>query len=296
MTVAISKTSPAYNTEGKKVEVDIFHIDQIPDVMENMGWEVAPKLMRHWFSISPAAKWTEEVKTNLLNANATTLKEKEYNDTIVKMDWVLRNHDVNKKFQEIKGKWNSQKGIDILKKRLELEGYAPGKTIRLGYSNSARVLDASAQVNFIQVGEARDTINDWYGAIGKANLKLAVRGYTSIYERRSIFVVEAIGAYIKDTYDFVDGRIIRNFDFEKPEMLGVWSKERILNKAETIAYFSSYSAGFFGGLARIYSGFVPIWNSDFRDWQDKHNSGGDFILFSDVFWFFPSNEQKVIFL
>nr|WP_306798316.1 DUF6402 family protein [Pectobacterium polaris] len=62
MTVATSKTSPASNTEGKKINVDVFHIDQIPDAMDNMGWKVAPQLMRHWFSTNPAEKWTVERK------------------------------------------------------------------------------------------------------------------------------------------------------------------------------------------------------------------------------------------
>ncbi|EPT4026179.1 DUF6402 family protein, partial [Enterobacter roggenkampii] len=26
----------------------------IPDAMREMGWEMAPKLMEHWFEISPA--------------------------------------------------------------------------------------------------------------------------------------------------------------------------------------------------------------------------------------------------
>ncbi|WP_276130009.1 DUF6402 family protein [Pectobacterium parmentieri] len=32
-------------------------------------------------------------------------------------------------------------------------------------------------------------------------------------------------------------------------------------------------------MAREYFDFVPVWNSDFRKWQDKHNSGSDFIVF-----------------
>jgi hypothetical protein len=29
---------------------------------------------------------------------------------------------------------------------------------------------------------------------------------------------------------------------------------------------------------------VPVENSDFRKWQDKKDEGGDFFVFSDVFW------------
>ncbi|MCA6951813.1 DUF6402 family protein [Pectobacterium polaris] len=296
MTVATSKTSPASNTEGKKINVDVFHIDQIPDAMDNMGWKVAPQLMRRWFSTNPAEKWTVERKNTLLNTDARTLNPNEYNDTIVKMNWALRYPQVYEKFNHLIKTWNSPKGIELLKYRLNSINYTPGSSVKLGYDGSARVLDASAQVNIIQIGSTMDTINDWYGAIGKANLKIAVRGYTSIYERRPIFALEAIGVYIKDTYDFVDERIINSIDIEKPEPLGVWSKNSILTKSETAVYLSSYGAGLFGWLAREYSGFVPVWNSDFREWQDKHNSGGDFIVFSDVFWTLPQQDQRMIFL
>ncbi|WP_431604053.1 DUF6402 family protein [Aeromonas bestiarum] len=47
MTVANTKLSPSENTKGQEVKVDIFHIDQIPDAMEKMGWKIAHQLMRH---------------------------------------------------------------------------------------------------------------------------------------------------------------------------------------------------------------------------------------------------------
>ncbi|AYG99622.1 hypothetical protein C5E26_00785 [Pectobacterium parmentieri] len=54
---------------------------------------------------------------------------------------------------------------------------------------------------------------------------------------------KAIGKYIKDTYGFVDEKIINAIDMEKPEPLGIWGKGYILTKAETPIYLSSYSVG-----------------------------------------------------
>ncbi|MGL4481012.1 MAG: DUF6402 family protein [Lactococcus garvieae] len=42
--------------------------------------------------------------------------------------------------------------------------------------------------------------------------------------------------------------------------------------------------------------FLPVNNSDFRNWQDKHNAGGDFIVFSDVLWLNPLPNQRIIYL
>ena len=288
MTVASTKLSPSANTKGLDVEVDVFHLDQIPDAMEKMGWKVAPQLMRHWFSVAPAYKFTEDVKTVFLKGDARVIPERIVNDTIVKMEWARPY--INDKLQKGIQGWSSPAGVKLLKDRLKTLGYSHNMCVPLGMSDSARVLDATAQVNLIGVGDLFDTIDDWYGAIGNASLKFALRGYTGIHQERPAFFVERVGVYLKDTYDFVDDNKYAS------EPLGVWSKHRVLTKAESTIYLSSYASGLFGMLARAWSGFVPVYNRDFRDWQDKHNTGGDFIVFSDVLWLNPLPHQRIIFL
>ena len=286
MTVATAKLSPSANTKGQDVNVDIFHIDQIPDAMEQMGWEIAPQLMKHWFSITPAFKLSEDVKIKYLQGDARHIPESLVNDSIVKMSWARKY--IEKDIAHAVNNWNTQKGIQLLKDRLLAAGYKSGAKINLGTSNNVRTLDATAQVNLFSIGGLFDTINDWYGAIGNANLKVVINGETSVKDGRTVFLVKAVGVYIKDTYDFVNG------SYDEP--LGVWSKNGVLTKAETAIYMSSYSQGLFGMLARRWSGFVPVFNDDFRAWQDKHNRGGDFIVFSDVIWFYPPVGQEIIYI
>lgn len=288
MTVATTKLSPSANTKGQDVKVDIFHLDQLPDAMEKMGWKVAPQLMRHWFSLRPAYKFTEDIKNQLLRGDARLIPEERVNDTIVKMAWARP--FIENKLQERMATWNSPAGIDELRNKLRLAGYSPNLCVPLGMSDNARVLDASSQVNTIDVGGLFDTIDDWYGAIGNANLKFAVSGYSGSHQKKPAFFVDRVGAYLKDTYDFVDKNSITS------EPLGIWSKNRILTKAESALYLDSYLAGIFGILARNWSGFIPVFNSDFRNWQDKHNTGGDFIVFSDVLWLNPLPHQRIIYL
>ena len=288
MAVATTKLSPSANTKGQDVKVDIFHLDQLPDAMEKMGWKVAPQLMRHWFSLRPAYKFTEDIKNQLLRGDARLIPEERVNDTIVKMAWARP--FIENKLQERMATWNSPAGIDELRNKLRLAGYSPNLCVPLGMSDNARVLDASSQVNTIDVGGLFDTIDDWYGAIGNANLKFAVSGYSGSHQKKPAFFVDRVGAYLKDTYDFVDKNPITS------EPLGIWSKNRILTKAESALYLDSYLAGIFGILARNWSGFIPVFNSDFRNWQDKHNTGGDFIVFSDVLWLNPLPHQRIIYL
>ena len=59
-----SVTSPAH-VKGKKVEVDVFHLDEIPGAMGKMGWQVAAKMMRRWFSNSPAYVMQENIRDGI---------------------------------------------------------------------------------------------------------------------------------------------------------------------------------------------------------------------------------------
>ncbi|WP_416186951.1 DUF6402 family protein [Enterobacter roggenkampii] len=102
-------------------------------------------------------------------------------------------------------------------------------------------LDNTSQVNLISIGSKLDTINDWYGAMGNSNLKVCVRGMTQIREGEVFFIVDKLGFYLKDTYDFLD-------EGNSSEPLEVWSKNRILNKEETSIYMSTYLSGFWGIL------------------------------------------------
>ncbi|MDR2924534.1 MAG: DUF6402 family protein [Azoarcus sp.] len=47
-------------------------------------------------------------------------------------------------------------------------------------------------------------------------------------------------------------------------------------------------------MQRNYAGFVPVENDDFRRWQDTKNEGGDFFVFSDVFWARPNVAEIII--
>jgi len=287
MAVSSTTTTKEQERQEKKVSVDFFHIDMIPDAMRSMGWELAPKLMDHWFEISPAFSFTAESKRKALDENAKNLPSIQVSTEIVKMTWAIKFEQVSVGIEELTGRWKSIKGIARLKKLIERKGDYNKNVISLGYTDDVIELDNTAQVNLISIGNKLDTINDWYGAMGNSNLKVCVRGTTQIKEEKAFFIVEKLGFYLKDTYDFVD-------EGNSSEPLGIWNKNRILNKEESGAYMSTYLSGLWGHLIRNFTGFVPVFNKDFRKWQEKHSSGGDFIVFSDVLWISPSENNKEI--
>lgn len=287
MAISSTITTNEQEQQEKKVSVDFFHIDMIPDAMRNMGWEVAPKLMEHWFKVSPAFAFTAESKRKALDEDVINLPSTQVSTEIVKMSWALKFEQVSVGIEELTNRWKSIKGIARLKKQLQNKGDFNKDVIFLGYTDDVIELDNTCQVNIISIGSKLDTINDWYGAMGNSNLKICVRGMTQVREKKAFFIVDKLGFYLKDTYDFLD-------EEKSSEPLGVWSKNRILSKEETAIYMSTYLSGLWGNLVRGFSGFVPVFNKDFRKWQKKNDSGGDYIIFSDVLWISPRETDKEI--
>ncbi|CCW29048.1 conserved hypothetical protein [Xenorhabdus nematophila F1] len=60
-------------------------------------------------------------------------------------------------------------------------------------------------------------------------------------------------------------------------------------------YLTSFFGEEWGKLYRDYNGYVAVFNKDFREWQKIHKEGGDFIVFSDVYWIEPPENFKVLY-
>lgn len=292
--LAVSTTSPAHITQGKVVKVDVFHLDEIPDAMDTMGWTVSAKMMRRWFANSPAYEMPESLRPGF-GVKYRSLPASQIDDQIVKMDWLLGFPRVRPVFDELCREWHSPAGINRLKTDcLPSAGWQPGTTIAIGQGlSSAMDLDMASQVNRRLFGEYGDTLDDLYGALFKATLKLAVVGtaYHSSKLKKDIFAVDKIGVYIRDTYDFNAGWFT-----DSAAGLGIWSRDRLLRKAEMLDYRVNQANAPVGWMANYikYKGFVPVRNRDFRHWQEKHNSGGDFFVFSDVKWIQPNVDHVVL--
>jgi len=289
---ATSTTSPVSQTEGKKVPVDVLHLNDIPGAMDKMGWTVSAKMMRRWFANTPAFEMPEHIRSGE-GVDYLTLPASQIDDQVIKMDWLLGFERAQQVFDQLVNNWTTTRGISLLKRRLANAGWAPEKSVQIGYGmNSARQLDMFAQVNAKSFGDYAETFDDLYGAIFKATLKVAVVGktYRSTQSKQDIFEVERLGVYVRDTYDFNSGWFT-----DTAAGLGIWSRHRLLSKAEMIEYRANQltPAGWAMNYAK-YRGFVAVKNSDFRRWQDKNRSGGDFFVFSDVKWVQSSVDHIVV--
>lgn len=132
------------------------------------------------------------------------------------------------------------------------------------------------------MGGMLDTINDIYGALGRYTLFLAVIGALNVSKAGKVsFQIHKTGVYIKDVYEFTED-----------QFLGYWTKEKCLGKSEILLYHAALGeARTYNALEYLNSLVFTVSNKDFRMWREKRQMGGDFVIYSDVKWFYPENQH-----
>ena len=273
---ASSRTYSPTHTPAKKVVVQSLALSRLPGAMRAMGWHTAAALMQRWFD-SPAWAMPESWKDSSTLPNPLSLKPAECDQSIVTMEWAMGFERCREAVEVAESLLTTPNALIRLQKLLKSAGWNGEGTKALGsYSMSALQMDAFSQINFVKFGEVWNSLDDMYGALGKAILKVGVVGeaFTEINpvtkQRHYLFHVEKVGFYIRD-----------NYDFNGLQYLGTWTEDRVLTKAET-----AFTLSLHGQLVlRLKEGpFAAVTNGDFRDYRDKTGKGGDFIIYSDVLW------------
>lgn len=288
MTLDISKTSIKDIKEGKKYNQDVFYLNDIPTAMKEMGWNVAANLMNRWFN-AKAYVMTDEIRTNI--ESSRKINSDRYDDQTIKIEWAKKFDSTSSAFEITKKHWKDDNSIGFIRKILSRNGWKSGSVTPIYIGSelmNAYELNILGSIKNTSFGLAFDTIDELRGALGKATLKLSIVGHSE-YIKKDIFIVKKLGLYIRDNYEFSGDS----------EFLGVWSKKRVLSKAETTQYMALYYTGAFRKLNQLYPGFVPVFNKDFSTWRENHliekkESGGDFVVFSDVEWFEPQKTDAMI--
>ncbi|MGS0742049.1 DUF6402 family protein [Glaciimonas sp. GG7] len=292
--IMVARATHCSDRKGVNCAIEILQLRDLPDIMEKMGWDVAAKIMSHWFSMETTWVMPNDVKIG--DIDPLSLSPTQYDDQIIKMAWLLKFPRAVEAFNDAYKNWATVNGLRELKKKLEKAGWKAGHIMPFKLGNrkmSARDLDSVCQVNFEEFGSKFDVLDELYGAIGKGIFKLAVVGEarSNWLLQRDTFVVKHIGIYLRDTYDFNT-----TSTFEKMIPLGVWSKNRLLPKAEMAAFMALYLMKDKSDMIKKFPGLVPVFNEDFRRYQERHRAGGDFVVYSDVMWVPVPKKMEVIIL
>lgn len=142
-------------------------------------------------------------------------------------------------------------------------------------NQSAKQLDDTCQVNFLTFGRFGDPMDDFYGAMGEATLKVAVSGLVTPQPNgKTVITIDELGFYLRDAYDFNDDSFVS-------QPLGFWGFKgverfhlgRDVLMDEQWVYDEADSAR---------ASYYLVQNAHFRKWRAHHGLGGDFMVLSDV--------------
>jgi hypothetical protein len=245
-------------------------IEAIPGAMRQMGWGVSADLMERWLH-SPA--WVLPVEwKGRSTPDPRQLPSGHVDQHTVRMSWAMTHPRVRTALTDLRAKMANGPARKVLAERVA--GSAWGTSHRIGFgtpNDSAIQLEKTCQSNVEPFGANLDTMDDLYGSLGMATLKVALVGHALRDTRtgRLALQVTHAGFYIRDTYDFND------FQY-----LGAWTKNGVLSKAQMLMNAAT------DGMTLQWVGepIGNVFNHDFETYRCTTGFGGDFVIYSDVHW------------
>lgn len=243
-------------------------IEMIPRAMRNMGWRVSADMMERWLR-SPAwvlpGTWKSDSPPDPRTLSSTHLDQ-----SIVRMSWAMTNPRVRIALERLRARMVNEAAKRVLLDRLPSFLGTKDERDFGSLQDSAVNLDRTCQANYVTVGGALDTMDDFYGGLGKALLKVAFIGRARRDARTGKIALQVThaGFYIRDTYDF-----------NGAQYLGTWTKSGVRNKSEMLMDAVTDGLTFQWGKPAGHRS-----NHDFGAYRTHTGLGGDYVLYSDVYW------------
>ena len=225
---------------------DINALPELIEISENVQWPELSRLLEVWFSNPKNNLYSNDVYESSL-----------YNDTIIKMDWVLsfsRARDVYNKYID-----NSRFVTRNFKKLLREKFYNKTSVTEFGqeaFHTSDPRQRHKYQWQSFQVNHSSITPDALDAALHNFNLDAIFAG--KYYPHGKTVCIRKVGVYVFDRFGFSEA---------KDQYLGNWKKPDIF---EYIL------------IGRDIRETHSVYNSSFRQYQERTGRGGDFFVFSDL--------------
>ena len=251
-----------------------FTLRDVPAAMRRENWPVGARLMERWFA-SPAYAMDRRVKDGDLPPRANSVESR-----LVTMAWALNFPRANAALVQLRSEWSGPPRLarsqPVIARQLrrwvaarQLKPDAPFRFGDLGAD--ALTVDQTSAINF----QAIDSnwfaaIDDFYAALGRASIKIAVTGMVAADGANWRLSIDEIGFYLRDTYDFIGA-----------QRLGSWGPDGFSSAAigaPAIEIDPAAEPGWWSGNAQYFT----VDNAAFRRWRGQFGRGGDFVIFSDL--------------
>lgn len=245
-------------------------LETIPRAMRQMGWTVSAQLMERWLH-SPAWVLPPEWK-DVSPPDPRRLSASQLDQRAVTMRWALSHGRVRDALNSLRIKMANGPAKANLRRRIANARWGADNRTRIGGLQHAAVdLEATCQANYELFGTMGDVVDDLYGSLGAATLKVALIGEARRERSTGKITMQVThaGFYIRDTYDF------NGFQY-----LGTWTENGVLGKRELLMNMA------LDGMVFRWSGepIGNVYNHDFDKYRRLTGFGGDFIIYSDVHW------------
>lgn len=278
---------------------DRFEITEIPGAMLKMGWHKSAALLNKWFHAPKNQAMNVAQKRNGLNSDGTGMYPIDrFDKSTISLDWVQSYPRTNKAFRKLEEKLYLTTGraeAQLVKVIYPYRGHRHLNAIELTGGDIFK-LHNNFQFQLFPVDTtALEKANQFFGAIlhhsKPDDLAGALGGfamYAAVAEAwfkpallGGIDVeVTKVAIYVKNPYSFYDDAKEGGSQY-----LGHWNRDGICLVPEGYvaqrANWGSWSNYIIQPEGPYGRTFWPVHNSDFRRWQNAHDSGGDMVVFSD---------------
>ncbi|GKT23529.1 hypothetical protein AVHM3334_11925 [Acidovorax sp. SUPP3334] len=193
------------------------------------------------------------------------------------MQWALGFARVRAVVSQLQVRWNSPAGIQRLQRQVTRQTLGQTRPWRFGDLNQpAKILDDTCQVNFLKVGRFSDPVDDFYGAMGEATLKIAVSGLVTPKGPGKVAIaVNELAFYLRDAYDFNDDSFLS-------QPLGFWGPGGVERTPRSAMDIPLDEQWMYADADEAGRQSYLVQNKHFRQWRALHGRGGDFMIVSDV--------------
>ncbi|WP_434108934.1 DUF6402 family protein [Paraburkholderia caffeinilytica] len=282
-----------------------FDIQEIPGAMREEMMPIGAKLMERWFAGRLNYSPTDDDERAKINQDGKPYPPDMYDTTTVKLDWVLKFERARSKYEYlITEAIRSDKARKALHDALipykdmgdlfttNICGNDPEQLHTLFQFQRVEVGGTLAEKIMLQLAagatnySAPDDLTAapgsfvFYAAIGHVRFSSDIASGVRVSDTR-IAELTGIWVYVTDGYTFTDKA------GDRSQYLGHWSSDGVIViPLDGIAATSPYipyveSPVTIGNPVIKGEVYYPIHNRDFRQWQIKHQRGGDFIVFTD---------------
>ena len=303
-----------------KPTVHPFDLQDIPRAMDALGLTVSAKLMRRWFAGQLNYSRTKEDETHGINQFGQPYPKSMVDTESVKLEWLLQYRFIKEQYTELSGnavyspgamqvlKGKPGGGPGLLQRFFDQTGMKSGwlhtwslcgediEQLHARFQFQLSKVDVWRSVFARDISAALGNFY-FYAAIGLARVESQTYGRheshrVRYYIRRTVHITH-IYVYAKDNYSFTDD------GGGYSQYLGHWNRHDMLWLAASLAgdYVKMEFEQQPQMRPRLWDGtdnpvstelpllersiYYPIRNRDFRAWQQQHQQGGDFLVYSD---------------